>query len=114
MLRRNILCRISMGKLLFTATSIALLIVGMFLISLTVVIFTGLLSGGHHTHSGLESRSSTVGLVVIPPTDHVENEIKKSQSDTPQIPKDLSGGETNAKAVQSPSAPDTPGSSPES
>lgn len=49
MLRKNILSKISMGKLLFTVSSIAVLIVGMVLISLTVVIFTGLLSGGHHT-----------------------------------------------------------------
>lgn len=114
MLRKNILSKISMGKLLFTVSSIAVLIVGMVLISLTVVIFTGLISGGHHTHSGLESRSSAVGLVVISPTDHIENQIKKSQLDTPQIPKDFSGEEMNAKAMQSPSAPDAAGSSPES
>lgn len=113
MLRKKILSKISMGRLLFTVSSIAVLIVGMVLISLTVVIFTGLLSGGHHTHSGLESRSSAVDLVVISPTDHIENQIKKSQLDTPQIPKDFSV-EMNAKAMQSSFAPDAAGSSPES
>lgn len=111
---KNILSKIPMGKLFFTVSSIAAIIVAMFLISFTVVIFTGLLSGGHHTHSGMESRSSAVGLVVISPTDHVENEIKKSQLDTPQMPKDFSSGKTHSKALQEPATLNTPGSSSES
>lgn len=55
-----------------------------------------------------------MGLVVISPTDHIENQIKKSQLDTPQIPKDFSDAEMNAKVMQNPSAPDAAGSSPES
>jgi hypothetical protein len=77
----------SLTHLLLPAGAIAITIFGMFLISFSVVLWTGIFLGGTQPvelKPGSKKKSS--GIVIISYSNAIEEEIKKSQLMTPELP----------------------------
>ena len=75
----------SITNLLLPAGAIALTIFGMFFISFSVVLLTGIMLGGNQPVE-VKGSLKKPGIVIISYSNAFEDEVRKSQSFTPELP----------------------------
>lgn len=77
----------SVTNILLPLGAVALTVCGMFVISFSVIVCTGIFFGGNQVFEAkLSPQKKTSGMVIISSSNSVEDEIRKSNLHTPELP----------------------------
>lgn len=74
------------AALLLPLGAVAVTILGMLFISLSVIVLTGIISGGNPKFESKVSPNKKSGMIIISSSKSIEDEIRNSHSDTPALP----------------------------
>jgi hypothetical protein len=77
-------------RVVWSLSAIFVTFVAMFLISFCVVILTGVFAKNIHYVPDLKSKSTDQKFIVLTPTKHMEDVIRKSNLETVQLPPKIS------------------------
>lgn len=77
----------TLANILLPLGAVALTVCGMFIISFSVIVCTGIFFGGNQVFEAkLSPQKKTSGMVIISSSKSVEDEIRKSNLHTPELP----------------------------
>ncbi|MFD1123605.1 hypothetical protein ACFQ2T_13905 [Methylophilus flavus] len=76
----------SVTDLLLPLGAVAVTIFGMLFISFSVIVLTGIISGGNPRFEAKSNPNKKSGMIIISSSKSIEDEIRKSQMVTPELP----------------------------
>lgn len=77
----------TLTNILLPLGAVALTVCGMFIISFSVIVCTGIFFGGNQAYEAqLNTQKKNSGMVIVLSSKSVEDEIRKSRLDTPELP----------------------------